>query len=120
MVVDDDEMVAKTVARIVGRRLLGAEVRMVHSVREAIGEIERGFDPKLIFCDMMMPELTGMDFLDYIQKNRSEMESRIRFMSGGATTPKTQEFLESLGSKLIRKPFGNGDIQKPLDEVFGK
>src|SRR6185437_12021218 len=58
LIVDDDHNVAKTLGM-----LLDAEhdVRVLTKGREALELVLGGARFDLIFCDLMMPEMTGMD-----------------------------------------------------------
>jgi CheY-like chemotaxis protein len=63
----------------------------------------------IILCDVMMPELTGMDVYDQINALDPAQSSRMVFMTGGAYTPASKEFLEHLAGRWFEKPC---DIQK--------
>ena len=58
LVIDDEEAVGRAVARILGR---DHEVEVFADGRAGLARLlaERSFD--LVLCDLMMPELTGME-----------------------------------------------------------
>ncbi|HTP79232.1 MAG TPA: response regulator [Bacteroidota bacterium] len=72
LLVDDDE----SFVNLLGHSLeeeYRYEVRITHSVREAISAVEtsqRGFD--VILLDYMMPELTGLNFLQWMYEQKNE------------------------------------------------
>jgi len=63
----------------------------------------RGFD--LVLCDLMMPDLTGMDLHELVQKSDPALAERIVFLTGGAFTPRATKFLDSVSNAWLVKPF---------------
>ena len=114
LVVDDDPGVASTL-----RAMLEAhhEVTPVESGREALkillGEDE--FD--VVFCDLVMPELSGIDLYYAIELNRPHKASRFVFMTGGVFTPEAEGFLSQVKNRRIEKPFSLARIEQLLAEA---
>jgi PAS domain S-box-containing protein len=89
------------------RRLLIAHHDVV-VVTSAVAARERILEGELfdvILCDLMMPQMTGMDFHARLSETLPEQVDRIIFMSGGAFTPRTREFLAEVPNPRIEKPF---------------
>ena len=61
--------------------------------------------PKLVVCDVMMPEVSGWDFYDEVGQLDPKLRSRIVFLSGGAFTERAQAFLDSVPNRRLSKPF---------------
>jgi len=59
LVVDDDASVAECVRRVLHRE---HDVTVVNSGKNGLHHIARGETFDLILCDLMMPEMTGMQF----------------------------------------------------------
>jgi DNA-binding response OmpR family regulator len=53
----------------------------------------------------MMPGFSGMELRETIVSEQAEYASRFVFMTGGAYTQESQEYLESAGVPVIAKPF---------------
>jgi CheY-like chemotaxis protein len=53
-----------------------------------------------------MPELTGVDFYERVLRLEPDQADRIVFMTGGAITPRTEQFLSTTVNPVIEKPFG--------------
>jgi two-component system cell cycle sensor histidine kinase/response regulator CckA len=103
LVVEDEPLVATAI-----RRALEPEyqVTCVKTVREATALVERseGFDA--ILCDLLLPEVTGMDFYDDLLRTRPDVARRVIFMSGAASsTPRASEFVASVSNRCLEKPF---------------
>ena len=75
------------------------------SAKDAIRRIESGDAFDTILCDLMMPEMTGMDVYHRIAKHDPAAARLIVFMTGGAFTPRTKRFLDEIPNERIHKPF---------------
>jgi len=102
LVVDDDPLVAGAV-----RRALGGEhdVTVVSSGRAAIERIRGGEVFHAVVPDLLMPELTGIELHDAIERHDPGLAARTLFMTGGAFTPAARAFAERMGPRLLSKPF---------------
>ncbi len=102
LVVDDDPGVGRAL-----RLMLEDEHDVVcfEKPREALRALlqDAGYD--LVFCDVMMPELSGMDIYQVLRFNRPGYESRIVFMTGGAFTAPAKRFLSHVPNQRLEKPF---------------
>ncbi|HZS35304.1 MAG TPA: ATP-binding protein, partial [Polyangia bacterium] len=101
LVVDDDEMVARSL-----RRMIGPEHHVVVASSARAGAeacARERFD--VILCDLMMPEMTGMDLHAELARVAPEQAARMVFMTGGAFTPDARSFLERVPNERLEKPF---------------
>src|SRR3990172_6472084 len=83
LVIDDEEGVGRVIQRI----LAGTYVVMTDtSAAAALARLRRdpGFD--VVLCDLMMPEMTGMELHDEILRTAPELAERLVFLTGGAFT----------------------------------
>jgi CheY-like chemotaxis protein len=107
LVVDDEPLFGTAI-----RRLLQGEhdVTLVMSGREAVrllGESE--FD--MVLCDLMMPEVSGIDVYNEVRRDKPGFERRIAFMTGGAFTAAARQFLDGLPNPRLDKPFTKEEIR---------
>jgi PAS domain S-box-containing protein len=102
LVVDDEVQIASTL-----RELLATdhEVVAVTGAREALGLIDAGHDFDVVFCDLMMPSMSGIDLYETLRSRGTGIERRIVFMTGGAFTTRAAEFLASVDNRRVEKPF---------------
>jgi CheY-like chemotaxis protein len=103
LVIDDK----KTLLQIMRRTLHKHQhdVLCMERAREALALIDRGRVFDIIFCDLMMPDMTGIEFHEMLLKSNNELAKRIVFMTGGATTVKADAFLRTLPNRIVEKPF---------------
>lgn len=109
LIVDDEPGILK----MFQRALQGHEVTTVTSGRRALDTLAAAsFD--LVFCDLIMPDVTGMDIYEELEQRDPEMASRFVFMTGGAFTPRAREFVDRSPSKLLYKPFGEPEVRRTV------
>ncbi len=112
LVVDDEPVIAATM-----RRALEAhDMYVVTSGRDAL-ELCRAMEFDLVLCDLMMPDLTGMDLYEELQRDEGGLEKRIIFMTGGAFTERARRFLGTV--PWVEKPFDADEIQAVVGRYFG-
>jgi len=101
LLVEDDPLVARAVQRILGDE---HAVTSVSGGRAALRALSEGsYDA--ILCDLMMPEMSGMELHAELLRTRPELTERMAFLSGGAFTEAAREFLARVPNPQIEKPF---------------
>jgi two-component system, cell cycle sensor histidine kinase and response regulator CckA len=116
LVIDDEE----TLLEIISDTLSEHEVVCTSKPKEALRLIEVGERFDVIFCDLMMPQMTGMDLYEAILRLRPDYAPRMVFMTGGATTARSDDFLHTVPNPTIVKPFSATALQGALEQVFRK
>jgi PAS domain S-box-containing protein len=102
LIVDDEYMLG----RVLGRTLGGEhQVTIVTRAQEALKKISAGERFDAILCDLMMPEMSGMEFYNEVSQVASDQARQIIFMTGGAFTPRARAFLEEVPNARLQKPF---------------
>ncbi len=115
LVVDDEPRMGRAVERLLGPRY---RVAVVGSAREALRLLEADPAFDAILCDLMMPEMSGMDLHEALMRARPELAERTVFMSGGAYTDQAQEFLERVPNRRLDKPFRPDEVDRVLAGVL--
>jgi signal transduction histidine kinase len=102
LAVDDEPTLCVVIGKILGA---DHDVTTVTSAKEALRLLDDGARFDLILCDLMMPEMTGMDLYARLQQSAPDQVEKMVFMTGGAFTENTQAFLAQLTNEAIEKPF---------------
>jgi PAS domain S-box-containing protein len=101
LVIDDEPAIGRAMSRILRD---DHDVFVVSDAREAMPRIAAGEDFDIILCDLMMPGMTGMQFFDSLTESSPELARRIVFVTGGAFTALTEEFLRTTSNATMNKP----------------
>jgi two-component system cell cycle sensor histidine kinase/response regulator CckA len=106
LAVDDDEGIGRTVVRILETE---HEVTWASSGRRALELIGAGAVFDVILCDLMMPQMTGMDVYEQLQLHHPSQIDVMVFLTGGAFTARARAFLDTIPNARLEKPF---DLEK--------
>ena len=106
LLVDDEQVILTTLRRIFQHDFV---VVAYEDPRAALGLVKSGEDFDVIFCDISMPYLTGMQFYDEVAATRPELLERIVFISGDLMRDDTRRFLQRVPNERLEKPV---DIQR--------
>ena len=63
----------------------------------------------------MMPEMTGMELYSTVAERYPGIERRFIFMTGGAFTSRTAEFLATMRNRQLDKPFDLATLRSIVD-----
>jgi PAS domain S-box-containing protein len=115
LVVDDEQVLGHAI-----RKYLSADhdVTAVDSARGALDLFEAGKRYDVILCDLMMPQITGMELHAKLAALDLEQAKRMVFVSGGAFTPSAREFLDTTNNRRIEKPFDLVELRKLINDLI--
>jgi CheY-like chemotaxis protein len=102
LVIDDEPMVVGLVRRMLSR---AHEVTAATSVHQALDHLSAGDRYDVILCDLMMPEMSGIDLHAELARAYPDEADRMVFMTGGAFTTGARAFLDRVGNPWVEKPF---------------
>ena len=105
--------------RVLERLLLPHRVTTVMRAREALARIQAGESFSIILCDLMMPEMTGMEFYEELIRRHDAIANRVIFMSGGVLAPRSRDFLERVPNLRLDKPIDTTRLHRLVDEAIG-
>ncbi|HSN84880.1 MAG TPA: ATP-binding protein [Polyangiales bacterium] len=112
LVVDDEPVIA----RLIQKALVDHDVTTANDGREAVALMqENAYD--VILCDLIMPEMTGMDVYRAALQRANPLHDRIVFMTGGAFTQRARDFLQSVPNLRIEKPFELTHLERIIYEA---
>ncbi|BDG09229.1 ATP-binding protein [Anaeromyxobacter paludicola] len=90
LIIDDEPLVARGMARLLAK---DHEVAVAGSAADALKRIHSGESWDVILCDLMMPQMDGVDFEAALATSCPALVPRIVFITGGAFTERAQAFL---------------------------
>jgi len=101
LVIDDEPNILVSVNRALKRY----HVVVAESGERALELLQSGESFDIVLCDLVMGDVSGMDVYAYIEEHRSELLKRMIFMTAGAFTPATRDFLARIHNPVLHKPF---------------
>jgi PAS domain S-box-containing protein len=113
LVIDDEVEVGQSARRILSR--LHA-VDVVSNASDGLALLGAN-DYDVIVCDLMMPEMTGMELYRELERTRPELATRVLFMTGGVFSPDAEAFLEEHRERVIAKPFDSKTLRRAVAEA---
>jgi len=114
LVVDDEPLVCASLYRVLSRSL---HVVPHTSPRQALAVLRSGEPFEAVLCDLMMPEMSGVAFLQELWRVRPALAPRLIFLTGGAFTPAARESLERLPNLRVEKPTSQGELLVALGKL---
>lgn len=116
LVIDDEPSIGKAIRRILIR---DHDVTLQTDAREALVLLaDETFD--VVFCDLMMPRMSGMDFFDAVSRTAPPQAKKIVFLTGGAFSPRSEEFLQSIENPCLPKPFSREIVTSVVRSMVGE
>jgi signal transduction histidine kinase/ActR/RegA family two-component response regulator len=112
LIVDDDHLLRRSLRRSLEKYF---DVHIAPNALQAFALLEsRDFD--VILCDLLMPEVTGMEFFDRVRARWPERARRFVFLTGGTNTPEAREFLVGVDNPRAFKPVHPDDLVRLIRE----
>jgi signal transduction histidine kinase len=115
LVIDDEPALCAVMRRLLRRQ---HEVIGYADAHEALKLLEQDDAFDVIFCDIMMPHLSGIDFFNQLRRQNLELASRVVFMTGGAFNAPAQQFLRTVANPLLEKPFEMRTLQAAIAQAL--
>ncbi|OIP30494.1 MAG: hypothetical protein AUK47_24940 [Deltaproteobacteria bacterium CG2_30_63_29] len=114
LVIDDEPAVCSVLTRMLGPH---NDIVEVNSGRQAMELVEKdaGFD--VILCDLMMPDVSGIDFHAWLSERNAALATRVVFMTGGVFSPRASEYLSRSANIKIDKPFKAASVRRLIGEL---
>jgi CheY-like chemotaxis protein len=100
LVIDDERLIGNVMAQLLRD---DHDVDVTPSAREALSWLRSGRAYDVILCDVVMAEMSGLDFHAEVVRERPEAAARIVFMTGGAPLA-LQRRLDALPNVVVAKP----------------
>ena len=106
LIVDDQPEVLRSMRRVLGQH----EVITAQGGVEALQLIESGERFDVLFCDVVMPEVTGLDVLERLQALAPDQATRLVFFTGGIPNDATRNRIVAHRNPLFMKPLDSARL----------
>jgi signal transduction histidine kinase len=115
LVIDDFPVFGRTISRA----LTDHDVTVVSRAEDAIALLAANETFDLVLCDLLMPELGGSGVLERLKADWPRLARNLVFMTGGAFTPESREFLARSPQPVLTKPFSADELRAVVRSLLG-
>lgn len=112
LVVDDDPSIRRVLRRTFEHH--GYRIIEAASAPEALLQLQVEPGPDAVVCDVLMPEVSGIDFYRQLVEVAPALRSRVVFLTGANRDPAVHQPIERLGVPLLGKL---DDLELVVDAV---
>jgi CheY-like chemotaxis protein len=117
-IVDDDEEMIHAVQLML--KLLGYETQYFLGARLAAKRLLAGECPDLMVLDINMPEVTGLDLLEFLRRRPQWTELPVIMLSTEAADVTVDKAIALGADSYVSKPVTLEELEKALQTAFKK
>ena len=114
--VDDDDEMSHAVGLML--KLLDCEVTAFHNVRSAAQLFVTGKKPDLLILDINMPEVTGLDMVEFLRRRSDTKNLPIVMLSSEAADTMVDKAMELGADSYVMKPVTIEELEKAMSIAF--
>ncbi|MFO0629385.1 MAG: ATP-binding protein [Polyangiales bacterium] len=113
LIIDDEVLVGRSVARL----LKGYDTLVLERAADALQAIAAGRRVDAVLCDVMMPEMSGIEFIDALRRTSPALVPHVVMMTGGTYTVDAAAWLASSALPCLEKPLDAAELRRVVAEV---
>jgi len=115
-IVDDDEEMGRAVSLML--KLLDCETRYFFHPRPAAQALIAGGQPDLLILDINMPEVSGLDMLEFIRRRSEWKNLPVIMLSSEAADVMVDKALQLGADGYVMKPVTIEELEKVMAQAF--
>lgn len=115
-IVDDDDEMARAVALML--KLLDYESRHFNHPRPAAEALMAGKCPDLFILDINMPEVTGLDMLEFLRRRPEGKRLPVIMLSSEAQDVMVDKAMKLGADGYVMKPVTIEELEKAMAQAF--
>jgi two-component system chemotaxis response regulator CheY len=117
-IVDDDEEMARAVGLML--KLLDYETKHFLGPRPAAQALLAGKRPDMMILDINMPEVTGLDMLEFLRRRPEWKKLPVIMLSSEAADVMVDKALKLGADGYVMKPVTIEELEKAMAQAFYK
>jgi len=115
--IDDEQFLLNALGRAFGKSW---QIRCALGGEAGIRLLEEHPDIDVVFCDLFMPRVSGIDVYHWICEHRPELVDRFVVLTAGANDDEFRDFLETTQLSVIHKPFSMHEVQDTITRYMAR
>jgi len=117
-IIDDDEEMGRAVGLML--QLLDCDVTTFINARLAVQNLLTGETPDLMIVDINMPEITGLDLIEFLRRRSEWNNIPIIMLSSEAADTMVERALKLGADTYVMKPVTIEELEKAMSNAFSK
>lgn len=114
--VDDDEEMNHAIGLML--KLLDCEVTAFHNVRSAAQMSASGRKPDLLLLDINMPEVTGLDMVEFLRRRPDTKDLPIVMLTSESADEMMDRAMKIGADSYVTKPVTLEELEKAMATAF--
>ena len=115
-VIDDDDEMTRAVGLML--KMLDCKVTSFHNVRSAAQRLLSGEKPELFLLDINMPEVTGLDMIEFLRRRPESKDLPIIMLSSEAADTTVDQAMDLGADAYVMKPVTIEELEKAMATAF--
>jgi len=115
-IVDDDEEMSHAIGLMLN--LLDCDTTSFFNVRSAVQRLLTGKIPDLIILDINLPEVSGLDMLEFLRRRRNSRNLPIVILSSEAADVVVDRAFELGADSYVMKPVTIEELEKAMSAAL--
>ncbi len=117
-IVDDDDEMNNAIGLMV--KMLNCEVMTFKSARSAAQKLLTGKTPEVLILDINMPEVSGLDLLEFLRRRKEWKELPIVMLSSDAAENMVDQAMQMGADFYLVKPVTIEELEKSMAIAIDK
>lgn len=117
-IIDDDEEMTRAVQLML--KLLNYTSTGFLGARTAAQSLLAGQRPDLILLDINMPEVSGLDFLEFLRRRAEGKDMPVVMLTSEASDAMMEQAAELGADSYVSKPVTIEELERAMNEAFVK
>jgi DNA-binding response OmpR family regulator len=117
-IVDDDEEMNRAVGLML--KMLDCEVISFYNARSAAQTLLTGKRPQVLILDINMPEVSGLDMLEFLRRRSEWKELPIIMLSSESADNTIDKAIQLGADAYIMKPVTIQELEKAIETALQK
>lgn len=117
-IIDDDEEMGRAVGLML--QLLDCDVTTFINARLAVQNLLTGETPDLMIVDINMPEVTGLDLIEFLRRRSEWNNIPIIMLSSEVADTMVERALKLGADTYVMKPVTIEELEKAMSDAFSK
>jgi len=115
-IIDDDQDMVGAILLMV--KMLEYEEQHFFSARQAAQNLLGGERPDLFILDINMPEVSGLDFLEFLRRRKDWKDLPVVMLSTEAADVTVDRAMAIGADAYVTKPVGLEELEKAMKKAF--